>query len=87
MVRKILDGIAVLSLLLSAGTIASGTYAYLWIINEDNQNMIKEKVMKQVMSSISIPSLSGPALPTNPLSQKQQKNEEKKAIGIPFSPF
>ena len=87
MVRKIIDGLAVISFLLVVGITGGGVLGYLWITNEDNQKAIKEKVMKEVTSSIPLPSLSGPALPTNPLSSKQQKKEEKKAVGVPFSPF
>ena len=35
------------------------------------------------MGAMKMPGLSGPALPTGALSPAQQKNEEKKAIGLP----
>ena len=83
MVRKILDGLAVLTFLLTVGIIGGGTFGYLWITNEDNQKMLQDKAMEKVMGAIKIPGLSGPALPTGPLSPLQQKNEEKKGFGLP----
>jgi hypothetical protein len=49
--------------------------------------MLQDKAMEKVMGAIKLPSLSGPALPTGALSPAQQKNEEKKAVGVPFNPF
>jgi len=64
MVRKILDGLAVLSFLLTVGILGSGAFGYLWITNEDNQKMLQEKAMEKVMGSMKLPGLSGPVLPT-----------------------
>ena len=64
MVRKILDGIAVLSFLLTVGILGGGAFGYLWITNEDNQKMLQDKAMEKVMGSMKLPGLSGPALPT-----------------------
>ena len=87
MIRKILDGVAVVAFLLSA-SIAGGTvFGYLWITNKDNQKMLQDKAMEKVMGAIKLPGLSGPALPTGALSPAQQKNEEKKAIDVPFRAF
>lgn len=83
MVRKILDGLAVLSFLLTVGIIGGGTFGYLWITNEENQKMLQDKAMENVMGAIKIPGLSGPALPTGALNPAQQENEEKKAFGLP----
>tara|TARA_R100000655_G_scaffold98524_1_gene141942 strand:+ start:1273 stop:1530 length:258 start_codon:yes stop_codon:yes gene_type:complete len=83
MVRKILDGLAVLTFLLTAAIIGGGTFGYLWITNEDNQKMLQDKAMEKVMGSMKLPGLSGPALPTGALSPAQQKNEEKKAFVLP----
>ena len=49
--------------------------------------MLQDKAMEKVMGAIKLPGLSGPALPTGSLSPAQQKNEEKKAIGVPFRSF
>ena len=80
MVRKILDGLAVVSFLLVAAITGGGVFGYLWITNEDNQKMLQDKAMEKVMGAIKLPGLSGPALPTGALSPAQQKNEEKKAL-------
>ena len=84
MVRKILDGLAVLSFLLTVGILGSGAFGFLWITNEDNQKMLQDKAMEKVMGAIKIPGLSGPALPTSPLTPQQQKIEQKKSVGLPF---
>jgi hypothetical protein len=82
-VQKILNIISVISFVLVTAITGGGVFGYLWITNEDNQKMIQDKAMEKVMSTIKIPSLSGPALPTGALSPAQQKNEEKKAFGLP----
>ena len=87
MIRKILDGVAVVAFLLSASIAGGGIFAYFWITNSDNQKMLQDKAMEKVMGAIKLPGLSGPALPTGALSPGQQKNEEKKAIGVPFRSF
>ena len=45
--------------------------------------MLQDKAMEKVMGAIKLPGLSGPALPTGALSPAQQKNEKKKAFGLP----
>ena len=83
MVRKILDGLTIFSFAVVVLGVGAGTYSYFWITNEDNQKMLQDKAMEKVMGSIKIPGLSGPALPTGPLTPGQQKNEEKKAFSLP----
>ena len=85
--QRIFNIISVLAFLLVAGITGGGVVGYLWITNEDNQKMLQDKAMEKVMGAIKLPSLSGPALPTGALSPAQQKNEEKKAVGVPFNPF
>ena len=85
--QKILNIISVISFLLVAGLTGGTVFGYLWLTNEDNQKMLQDKAMEKVMSAVKLPSLSGPALPTGPLSPAQQKNEEKKGKGVPFKPF
>jgi len=63
--RKVLDGLAVASFLLSAAVLGSGVYGYLWITSEDTQEMLKEKAIDAVKGAFPIPGgLTGPALPT-----------------------
>ena len=85
--QRIFNIISVLAFLLVAGITGGGVFGYLWITNEDNQKMLQDKAMEKVMGAIKLPSLSGPALPTGALSPDEQKNEEKKAVGVPFNPF
>ena len=81
--QRIFNTISAISFLLVLGITGGGVFGYLWITNEDNQKMLQDKAMEKVMGAIKIPGLSGPALPTGPLSPAQQKNEEKKAFGLP----
>ncbi len=81
--QKILNVISVISFVLVAAITGGGVFGYLWITNEDNQKMLQDKAMEKVMGAIKLPGLSGPALPTGALSPAQQKNEEKKAFGLP----
>ena len=71
--RKILDGIAVLSLILS-GTLVGGTFfAYFYITNPVNQEKLKNHLLKEVTGSVpglvkgslpkALPKTTGPALP------------------------
>tara|TARA_B100000902_G_scaffold127555_1_gene126980 strand:+ start:1999 stop:2259 length:261 start_codon:yes stop_codon:yes gene_type:complete len=86
-VQKIFNIISAVSFLLVLGITGGGVFGYLWITNEDNQKMLQDKAMEKVMGAVKLPGLSGPALPTGALSPAQQKNEEKKAIGVPFGRF
>ena len=81
--QKILNIISVISFVLVAAITGGGVFGYLWITNEDNQKMLQDKAMEKVMGAIKLPGLSGPALPTGALTSGQQKNEEKKAFGLP----
>ncbi len=85
--QKIFNIISAVSFLLVLGITGGGVFGYLWITNEDNQKMLQDKAMEKVMGAMKLPGLSGPALPTGPLSPAQQKNEEKKAIGLPLRDF
>ena len=73
----------VLSFLLSLSMASGSVFIYLWVTNKDSQKMMKDKIMKEITSTISLPSLSGPALPTGALSPAQQTNERQRAIGLP----
>ena len=81
--QKILNIISVVSFLLVAGLTGGTVFGYLWITNENNQKMLQDKAMEKVMGAVKLPGLSGPALPTGALTPGQQKNEEKKAFGLP----
>ena len=85
--QKIINIISVVSFLLVAGLTGGTVFGVLWITNEDNQKMLQDKAMEKVMGAVKLPGLSGPALPTGPLSPAQQTNEEKKAIGLPLRDF
>ena len=81
--QKIFNIISAVSFLLVLGITGGGVFGYLWITNEDNQKMLQDKAMEKIMGAMKMPGLSGPALPTGALSPAQQKNEEKKAFGLP----
>ena len=81
--QRIFNIISAVSFLLVLGITGGGVFGVLWITNEDNQKMLQDKAMEKVMGAIKLPGLSGPALPTGALSPAQQKNEEKKAFGLP----
>ena len=81
--QRIFNTISAISFLLVLGITGGGVFGYLWITNEDNQKMLQDKAMEKVMGAIKLPGLSGPALPTGALTPGQQKNEEKKAFGLP----
>ena len=83
MVRKILDACALVGLLVSASLAGGSFYLYKYVTSPAFEKEVKDKIMKEVTSGIPLPSISGPALPTGALSPKQQKNEEKKAFGLP----
>ena len=83
MVRKILDAAALLALLVSTSLAGGSFFLYKYVTSPDFKKQVTDKIMKEVTSSIPLPSLSGPALPTGALSPKQQKNEEKKAFSLP----
>ena len=71
--RKILDGIAILSLVLSGSLVGTTLYAYLYITNPVNQEKIKAQLLKDITGAVpglvkgSLPSAlsksTGPALP------------------------
>ena len=81
--QRIFNTISVLAFVLVAAITGGGVFGYLWITNEDNQKMLQDKAMEKIMGAMKMPGLSGPALPTGALSPAQQKNEEKKAFGLP----
>ena len=82
-ILPILNIISLVSFALVVIISGGGVFGYLWITNEENQEKLKQQLIEQVTGSLPIPSLSGPALPTSPLSPAQQKNENKKALGLP----
>ena len=81
--QRIFNIISAISFLLVLGITGGGVFGYLWVTNPANQKMLQDKAMEKVMGAIKLPGLSGPALPTGALTPGQQKNEEKKAFGLP----
>jgi len=62
--QKILNIISVLSFLLVLSISGIGTYGYLYLTNEENQEKLKQQLIEQVTGSLKMPELSGPVLPT-----------------------
>tara|TARA_R100000742_G_C4227158_1_gene49524 strand:+ start:241 stop:444 length:204 start_codon:yes stop_codon:yes gene_type:complete len=66
MVRKLIDGLAVASFLLSAAFVAGGIYSYMWISNEDNQKELMDSAVEKIKENLPIPTVpktTGGALP------------------------
>ena len=62
--RKVIDSIAIAA---GAGVIAilgGGAYGFFWF--QGNKDALMDKAIEQVTKSITLPGLSGPALPTAP---------------------
>ena len=53
--RKIIDGIAIASGVGVIAILGVGTWGYFWITSEDTKNMLKEKAIDAVKSSLPIP--------------------------------
>ena len=60
MVRKILDAVACIGLILSASLAGGSFLLYRYVSSPQFEEQVKEKIMGQ----IKMPNLSGPALPT-----------------------
>jgi len=79
MARKILDGLAVLSFVLIAGTLGSGFFAYKWATSEQGQAKIKNAIMGDIKKVLpgaiggQMPKTTGGAIP---------KFETPKQLGI-----
>jgi len=69
MARKILDGLAVLSFVLIAGTLGSGFFAYKWATSEQGQAKIKNAIMGDIKKVLpgaiggQMPKTTGGAIP------------------------
>ncbi len=79
MIRKVLDIISVLAFILAASLSGGTLFAYFWLTNSSNQEMLKEKALDAVKGALPIPgNLTGPALPTG--------KSGKGATGVPKIP-
>ena len=64
--RKVLDGLAVASFLLSAAFVSGGIYSYMWVTNEDNQKELMDSAVEKIKRNLPIPTVpktTGKALP------------------------
>ena len=68
MVRKIIDGLAVASFVLTAGIIGGGFFAYKYVTSEQGQAKIKNAIMGDLKKALpgaiggQMPQTTGPAL-------------------------
>ena len=68
MVRKIIDGLAVASFVLTAGIIGGGFFAYKYVTSEQGQAKIKNAIMGDLKKALpgaiggQMPKTTGPAL-------------------------
>ena len=53
--RKIIDGIAIASGVGVLALIGAGTWGYFWATSEDTHQMLKDKAIEAVKSSLPIP--------------------------------
>ena len=65
--RKIIDSIAIASGVGVIAIIGGGAYGFFWF--QGNKDALMEKAIQQVTKSIKLPTLSSPALPTNPVKK------------------
>ena len=69
MLRRILDGLAVLSFVLISGTLGSGFFAYKYFTSPQGQAKIKNAIMGDITKALpdaiggQLPKATGPALP------------------------
>ena len=66
MVRKLIDGLAVASFLLSAAFVGGGIYSYRWVTDEDNQKELLDSAVEKIKENLPIPTVpktTGGALP------------------------
>ena len=69
MVRKILDGLAIASFVLIAGTLSGGFFGYKYLTSPQGQAKIKNAIMGDITKALpgaiggQLPKATGPALP------------------------
>ena len=64
MYQKICNVLSIVASVASISLVGAGTFGYFWITNEANQEKLKQQVVNQVTSSMKLPKMTGPALPT-----------------------
>ena len=62
--KNILGILGAVSFVISGSLLGATVFSVMWLKNPENQEKIKSKVVVSVMKSISLPSLSGPPIPT-----------------------
>ena len=62
--KNILGILGAVSFVISGSLLGATVFSVMWLKNPENQEKIKSKVVDSVMKSISLPSLSGPPIPT-----------------------
>jgi len=68
--RKIIDGLAIASFVLIAGTLGSGFFAYKYLTSPQGQAKIKNAIMGDITKALpgaigkQLPKMTGPAAPT-----------------------
>ena len=55
MYRKVLDALSAIAFILALGLTGGTLFGYLWITNPKNQEVLKEKAIDAVKSSLPIP--------------------------------
>ncbi len=66
--QKVCNILSIVASVLVFSILGAGTFGYLWITNEENQERIKKELIEDLTGSLPIPkNLTGPAIPTAPV--------------------
>jgi hypothetical protein len=66
--QKICNILSIVASVLVFSILGAGTFGYLWITNEENQEKLKKELIGNLTGSLPIPkALTGPAIPTAPV--------------------
>jgi len=80
--QKLFNILSVISLLLTSSVIGGGVYSYFWLKNTDNQNIIKEQLMKEIKKGKNVPVM--PITHNKSFPNCRCIEEEKQVFGESF---
>ena len=72
--QKICNVLSIVASVLVFSILGVGTFGYLWITNEENQEKLKKELIGNLTESLPIPkTLTGPVIPTGAVPGLPQK--------------